>query len=112
MYDPFLPACDSAGRRTFDVILVRSLRVFRLNNVIDSLFDNLRQEMLEPSSVKFSAGWILASPAFDHDIRYVTVIPLHYARNLVPVLEAAATDAAGKFRPITLNKKRPVLRCK
>ena len=45
MCDPFLPACDSAGRRTFDVIIVRSLRVFRLNNVIDGLFDNLRQEI-------------------------------------------------------------------
>ena len=62
--------------------------------------------------MKLLAVRVLAFPSFDHDMGFFAIVPLHDAGNLIAVPEAAATDGAGRFLPITLNEKRPFPHCK
>ena len=62
--------------------------------------------------MKLIALRVLAFPSFDHDMGFFAVVPLHDAGDLIAVSEAAATDSAGRFLPITHNEKHPFPRCK
>ena len=118
MSDPCLPPGYSTERRANDDIVSGILGIFGDNNVINCIFDDLRQEVFEScelcreTAVKSAAVRVLAFPSFDHDMGFFAVVPLHDAGNLIAVSEAAATDSAGRFLPITHNEKRPFPRCK
>ena len=62
--------------------------------------------------MKLLAVRVLAFPPFNHDMGFFAIISFHDAGNLIAVPEAATTDGAGRFLPITLNEKRPFPHCK
>lgn len=118
MIDPVLPPVDSTEGWAFDEFFFRTIRILRDHDIIDSVLNDLCQEVLEAGKlgrkapVQFSAAGILTLPPLDHHMVVIAIKTFHNARNPVPVLKTTATNRANRFLPITLNKKHLLFCCK
>ena len=122
MFDPRLPSGNGAQGRAFNcstfLFCGWIIGILRNNDIIDSIFDDLCQEMLKPcelrrkTAMEFLTVRVLAFPSFDHNVGFFTVIASHDAGNLIAVLESGATNRTGRFLPITQDEKHQVSHCK